>query len=461
VNADIHVHRLIKVFQAANGSRSKIVVLTEALSDERLTDDEAWAEADYLAGEHWVEIVGDNGPAWVRLTHEGIKKAETYLIPSLPAPASLPNTETHDESAVSYNFPKIELSDVEQEWVGNVCSYFLKGYLVDVNQLKKSLNEKGKWSRGFRPSEIDSRLLQAMNHPTLLGVWHAYPVPHNKWIQKCDQLIGYLKERVEAASSREIKVSEIAQALGWPAPSISVLIRLLPSLGFGYTATSALPPNNRVRIPGEMSVYTSLRIDDPEQMDDYLSYMGIEEQVQKVFGADDQIPPAQLKMVNDNLILDRYELIQPLIGFKKNIESQLARFPFEENVFLMMKFRPSNKDLSDFIIENLQSHGLRGVRADANDWNITRNVYNPISVLYCCKYGIALFDEPEKDQTYSPNVAYELGIMHYQQKECLILRHASLSAVPFDLVKDLYVTYEKDLQVRRIIGDWVKQITGR
>jgi hypothetical protein len=127
----------------------------------------------------------------------------------------------------------------------------------------------------------------------------------------------------------------------------------------------------------------------------------------------------------------------------------------------MMKFRPSNKDLSDFIIENLQSHGLRGVRADANDWNITRNVYNPISVLYCCKYGIALFDEPEKDQTYSPNVAYELGIMHYQQKECLILRHASLSAVPFDLVKDLYVTYEKDLQVRRIIGDWVKQITGR
>lgn len=154
-----------------------------------------------------------------------------------------------------------------------------------------------------------------------------------------------------------------------------------------------------------------------------------------------------------------YELIKPLIGFKRDIERQLTRFPFSRNVFLMMKFRDSNKDLSDYIVETLSKHDLRGVRADNENWNITRNVYNPIALLYCCKYGIALFDEPEEYQAYSANVAYELAMMHYQNKDCLILRHNSLPLVPFDLIKELYVTYERDLQVRDIISKWVKQIS--
>ena len=125
----------------------------------------------------------------------------------------------------------------------------------------------------------------------------------------------------------------------------------------------------------------------------------------------------------------------------------------------MMKFRNSNRELGEYIIETLSSQGLRGVRADSEDWNITRNVYNPIAVLYCCKYGIALFDEPEELQAYSPNVAYELGMMHYQNKECLILRHAGLPVMPFDLIKDLYSTYERDLQVRGMIASWIKQVS--
>src|ERR1019366_697949 len=138
-----------------------------------------------------------------------------------------------------------------------------------------------------------------------------------------------------------------------------------------------------------------------------------------------------------------YELIKPLIGFRRDIERQLARHPFAQNVFLMLKYRDSNCDLSTFIQETLATAGLKGVRADQPEWNITGNVYNPIAALYCCKYGIALFDEPEEHQAYSPNVAYELGMMHYQGKNCLILRHETLPAVPFDLIKDLHVPYTK------------------
>jgi DNA-binding NarL/FixJ family response regulator len=155
----------------------------------------------------------------------------------------------------------------------------------------------------------------------------------------------------------------------------------------------------------------------------------------------------------------RFSLPKPLVGFKPDIERQLRRFPFARNVFLMMKFRSTNADLGAFIIDTLAAHGLRGIRADAPDWNITHNVYNPIAVLYCCKFGIALFDEAETGQAYSANVAYELGIMHNQEKDCLILRHTSLPTVPFDLIKDLYQVYERDLQVRGHIERWARQVS--
>lgn len=148
----------------------------------------------------------------------------------------------------------------------------------------------------------------------------------------------------------------------------------------------------------------------------------------------------------------------PLVGFRSRIEQQLERLTYISNVFLMMKFRPSNKLVSDFILSELKSHGLNGVRADDPEWNLTRNVFNPLAVLYCCRFGLALFDEPEQGQAYSPNVAYELGVMHLQNKPCLILKHNSLPPVPFDLVKDLHYEYSSDLQLRGIIAEWVKSL---
>jgi hypothetical protein len=124
----------------------------------------------------------------------------------------------------------------------------------------------------------------------------------------------------------------------------------------------------------------------------------------------------------------------------------------------MTKFRPHNRELAYFIADVLKDRGFRGVRADDPGWNITRNAYNPIAVLHCCKYGIALFHEREEDQAYSAKVADELGMMHEQQKNCLILRHSSLPPMPFDLLKEHYVPYDRDLQLRSIIERWVTDL---
>lgn len=124
----------------------------------------------------------------------------------------------------------------------------------------------------------------------------------------------------------------------------------------------------------------------------------------------------------------------------------------------MMKFRDNNLEFYKFIKKELEHRGLRCVRADEAEWNITNDVYNPLAVLYCCKYGIALFDEAEKNSQYNPNVAYELGIMHCQKKDCLILRHSSLSEVPFDLIKNLYVNYSEKYQFESILDDWLASL---
>lgn len=151
-------------------------------------------------------------------------------------------------------------------------------------------------------------------------------------------------------------------------------------------------------------------------------------------------------------------MIKPLIGHQQEMERRLGKFPFEKNVFLMMKFRKENKDLSKYIINRLAAEGLNGVRADQTAWNITNDVYNPIAVLYCCKYGIALFDKAEENQAYNPNVIYELGIMHSLERECMILLDKTLPQVPFDLAKNLYAPYSNKKEIRRNIRLWTERI---
>ena len=155
----------------------------------------------------------------------------------------------------------------------------------------------------------------------------------------------------------------------------------------------------------------------------------------------------------------KYELIKSLVGHKQEILEKLNTYPYEKNIFLMMKFRNSNNDAYLFMKELIEKNGYNCVRADQNEWKITDDVYNPLAVLYCCKYGIALFDESENGVQYNPNVSYELGIMHYQKKECLILKYKDLTTKPFDLIKDLHVEYSNEIQWKKILEDWLLNIS--
>lgn len=142
---------------------------------------------------------------------------------------------------------------------------------------------------------------------------------------------------------------------------------------------------------------------------------------------------------------------------REALVAKLRTSPFERNIFMMMKFRETNTAFSNEIRHVVNSAGFHFVRADDPGWNLTDDVYNPIAVLYCCKFGIALFDEPEDSNPISPNVAYELGVMDCLRRQCLILKHDAIK-MPFDLLARIYKGYSSDLGALNLVRTWAATI---
>ncbi|HEY6175889.1 MAG TPA: hypothetical protein VIX73_15650 [Kofleriaceae bacterium] len=78
----------------------------------------------------------------------------------------------------------------------------------------------------------------------------------------------------------------------------------------------------------------------------------------------------------------------------------------------------------------------------AKDIRITDELAtNVVASLLCCKFGIALFDEPGDAQHINPNVSYELGVMHLLDRQCLILKNKNV-IIQSDLLAKLWTEYD-------------------
>lgn len=205
-------------------------------------------------------------------------------------------------------------------------------------------------------------------------------------------------------------------------------------------------------------------------LQDYLSYsVNLYKETIINNSSKDQFQAIILHLVNKyNIESPHYNientLIKPLIGYSKKINDKLKNCKYEKNVFLMIKYRDNNLAIIDAIKKTLSDNGFYCICANDNGWNLTNNVYNPMAVCYCCKYGIALFDEPEPEtgQIFSPNVAYELGIMQSMEKDCLIIKHSAIEKSNFfDIVKDTGNIYSNYKELKDIITKWISEKTKR
>lgn len=143
----------------------------------------------------------------------------------------------------------------------------------------------------------------------------------------------------------------------------------------------------------------------------------------------------------------------PLIGWKTKIENFLERHPFDRSVFIMIRYRQRNDTLLSSVKRALADNHLTGILA--SEHNLTDDLYNPIACLLCCSKGIAVFDEPDVQQVFNPNVAYELGMMHLLGRNCLILKHKTLQSLHTDILMRLYKEYSSPNDARDHTNTWI------
>jgi len=145
-----------------------------------------------------------------------------------------------------------------------------------------------------------------------------------------------------------------------------------------------------------------------------------------------------------------------LIGWRSQMEAFVAKHAFDASVFVMIRYRERNSDLVKEIRGALAKRQYKAVLA--SDHSITDDLYNPVACLLCCSKGIAVFDEPEKDQVFNPNVAYELGMMHLLGRQCLALKHEALKALHSDILMKLYQPYATPSDAKACVASWIGEL---
>lgn len=153
-----------------------------------------------------------------------------------------------------------------------------------------------------------------------------------------------------------------------------------------------------------------------------------------------------------------------LLGWKSKIKDFLKKNPFDQNVFVMIRYAEPSAQLLEKISAKISAIGDAGGKkffpVIAKDHSITDDLYNPIACLLCCRYGVAVFDAIEKQPVFNPNVAYELGMMHLLGRECLILKSTSIKAMPADILQKIYKPFSSRDEAADKVESWIRALNA-
>lgn len=150
-----------------------------------------------------------------------------------------------------------------------------------------------------------------------------------------------------------------------------------------------------------------------------------------------------------------------LFGYINEMEEFLEKYPFDNNVFIMIRYAKQSKNLLKKIESKINEVTIGEIKlfpVIAINHKITDDLYNPIACLLCCKYGIAVFDSIPTWQKFNPNVAYELGIIHFLKRECLILKDSKLKTLPSDILHKIYTSFSSPDDAARKVESWIRGI---
>jgi len=150
-----------------------------------------------------------------------------------------------------------------------------------------------------------------------------------------------------------------------------------------------------------------------------------------------------------------------LLGWKSKIKEFLKKYPFDQNVFIMIRYANQSANLIEQItmkIKTIDIDGRNLYPIVAKDYKITDDLNNPVACLLCCRYGIAVFDSALANPEFNPNVAYELAIMHFLKRQCLILKESSIKTMPADILHKLYEPFSSVSEAGEKVARWLTEV---
>jgi len=129
------------------------------------------------------------------------------------------------------------------------------------------------------------------------------------------------------------------------------------------------------------------------------------------------------------------------------LKDSLERFRIDhpdsrKAAFIMMQFGESKAHASivEAISKSFQPFGIRALRADDKQYHDDL-LSNVLTYVYGCGMGIAVFERIEED-SFNPNVAFEVGYMLASGKPVCMLKDKTLSTLHSDLIGKLYKQFD-------------------
>ncbi len=130
------------------------------------------------------------------------------------------------------------------------------------------------------------------------------------------------------------------------------------------------------------------------------------------------------------------ELSQSLSSFRSEYPDPL------KVSFLMMRFQdtPAHKGVVAAVRNTLADYGMKALRADDRQYH-SDLYWNIMTYIYGCGSGISVFERVE-EESFNPNVAFEVGYMLALGKPVCLLKERTLKALHTDLAGKLYRTFD-------------------